>query len=98
MVSFLVACSPNTDSLSVSDLRIDTTNDETFKESTDNVMDQLSGEEKEDFKEALLLIMFGSADTSKSGPENKAVAFQILDGKTASEIMLEAEKYRAILD
>lgn len=80
--------------------KIDSTNEESLKTSIEDIKASLDSDKKEEFEEAMKLVMFqgldlgslmkdGSADNTFTDMRSK------LDGKTADDIIEEAEKIKA---
>jgi hypothetical protein len=83
--------------------KIDTTTDETMKESVKKVKESLEGEKKEKFENSLKLLMFSGMDFKQilsDGDPDKTVndMKSLIDGKTADEIIAEGEKIQKEID
>ncbi len=83
----------------LSDPKINSSTDESFKESTDKVRESLAGEQKKEFDEALRTLTIGSMDmssllsASKSGDLNQKLRAP-LNGMNAQEIIAQAKIVR----
>lgn len=77
--------------------RIDGSSEAAMTKSLDAIRSSMSSEEKEKFNSALMTIgaKFIFANLSDGGKSAEAEMLKVLNGKTAAEVLAEAEKIRA---
>ncbi|HEY1170018.1 MAG TPA: DUF6694 family lipoprotein [Verrucomicrobiae bacterium] len=76
--------------------RIDATTDETMKKSVEEILKPMSAEEKKKFQDAAMQIGAKHLLGNMLNPEEGEKAMrQALHGKTAAEVIADAEKIRA---
>jgi flagellar biosynthesis GTPase FlhF len=86
---FLTACSK--------EKTIDASSDESMESSIQKVKDSLTPEEKEKFEESVMLLAFDGGNLFELAADPDGAARKMkdrLDGKTAAEVMSEAERIR----
>jgi hypothetical protein len=80
-----------------SNKRIDGNSEAAMQKSLDEIRKSMSAEEKEKFNNALMTIgaKFIFANLGDNGKSAEAEMLKVLNGKTAAEVIAEAEKIRA---